>query len=203
MACRGQHVSFSLFYNSTKNINANPLLTLTHMHAHTHTHTHTSKYCWLQFSDGWRSNRSSLEDKISTRCRGLKGKKMKVRSIWRVRKRPTGEEAGRRTVLIRQVMRNVQDWVPLIRLFMLSHTDAFSVCFQYTPQMGSLISQTQGFMTNFLRQKDKREVITHDSFLENCLPVLQTSNYLCWMMCRSVSLKRHFLSALLNKQIKG
>lgn len=93
MACREHHVSFSLFYDTTKNINTNPLLTLTH--------THTSKYCRLQFSDGWRSNRSSLEHKISTRCRGLKGKKMKERSIWRVRKRPAGEEAGRRTVLIK------------------------------------------------------------------------------------------------------
>lgn len=32
MACREQHMSFSLFYDTTMNINTNPLLTLTHTH---------------------------------------------------------------------------------------------------------------------------------------------------------------------------
>lgn len=92
----------------------------------TQTHTHTSKYWWLELSCVWRSKRRRLEDEISTQSRGLEGKKMEEQSIWRLRKWPAQEEAGRRTVLIKQVMGKVKAWVP-IWLFTLDNVFSIEV----------------------------------------------------------------------------
>lgn len=132
-------LSFSL-YVTPKNINTNTLMTLTDTHA-------------LQNADGWRSNRGSLVDNMRHPTQRTEGEEMKEGSVWRVRKWPAEEEAGRRTVLIKQVRRKVKTWVAIISLRMHLNGFAQIICFQFDPRSLRLNTNIHGSFP----QRDKKE----------------------------------------------